>query len=130
MCRLRSRNEELETEAEKLREQLLELEENKADLTSHLQRYLDKKSEEAQELQERLVALEKRRKFEQEDFKKREEQMEREFRAMENNLTAEIKLAGVVFNYYLKNERTFPIIFLIFAFIIFTCFFHCVQLEN
>lgn len=94
ILRLRSRNEELETEAENLKERLNQLEENKADLTSHLQRVLQKKTEEAQELHERLIALEKLRKEEQQAFKKKEEGMEHEYRTMENNLTAEIKLAG------------------------------------
>ncbi|KAJ8672928.1 hypothetical protein QAD02_004194 [Eretmocerus hayati] len=94
LARLRSRNEELEEAAEKLKEQLVELEENKADLTTHLQRVLQKKTEEAQELQERLAALEKLHKEEEIAFKKKEELMEQEYKTMENNLTAEIKLAA------------------------------------
>ncbi|XP_008216163.1 golgin subfamily A member 6-like protein 22 [Nasonia vitripennis] len=94
LARLRSRNEELEAEAETLKERLNQLEENKADLTAHLQRVLRKKTEEAEELEERLVALEKVRKEEEEAFKKKEESMEHEYKTMENNLTAEIKLAA------------------------------------
>ncbi|XP_058801995.1 golgin subfamily A member 4-like [Phymastichus coffea] len=94
LARLRSRNEELEVEAESLKEKLAQLEENKADLTSHLERVLQKKVEEAQELQERLTALEKLRKEEQQAFDKREQTLEQEFKTMEKNLSAEIKLAA------------------------------------
>ncbi|KAL7296629.1 hypothetical protein TKK_0010049 [Trichogramma kaykai] len=94
LARLRSRNEELELEAEKLKDKLLQLEENKADLTSHLQRILQRKVEEAEELQERLLALEKLRKDEQKANKMKIERMEQEFKTMENNLSAEIKLAA------------------------------------
>lgn len=94
LSRLRSRNEELEAEAESLKEKLNRLEENKADLTAHLQRVLLKKTEEAEELQERLMALGNLHKEEQQAFKKKEESMEHEYKTMENNLSAEIKLAG------------------------------------
>lgn len=95
---MRARNEELETEAEKLAEKLASLEENKADLTSHLQSVLDKKIQESEELQERLKALEKRRQSEEAAARRKEVKMENEFKLMENNLTAELKLAGI-FNF-------------------------------
>ena len=74
-----------------------QLEENKADLTSHLQQILQRKTEESQELQERLIALEKLRKDEQKAFKIKEDSLEQEFKLMENNLNAEITLAGTTF---------------------------------
>jgi predicted nuclease with TOPRIM domain len=96
ICRLRFRNEELEAKVEIIKKRLNELEENKADLNSHLQQVLKKKTEEAQELHERLAALEKIHYQEHRDFKKKEELLENEFRVMEHNLIAEVKLAGKI----------------------------------
>lgn len=63
-------------------------------MTSHLQSVLDKKTQESDELLERLKALERQRKSEEAAAKKKELKMENDFKVMENNLTAELKLAG------------------------------------
>ncbi|XP_014204025.1 cilia- and flagella-associated protein 157-like [Copidosoma floridanum] len=94
IARLRGRNTELEAEAERLKDQLRQLEESKADLTTYLEEVLQKRSQEAQELQERVKALEKLRKEKEQEYKKRENSLEMEFKLMEKNLTAEIKLAA------------------------------------
>lgn len=52
--------------------------------------------EESKELSERLSVLEELRKDELAAYKKKEEAMENEYRTMENNLSAEVKLAGGV----------------------------------
>lgn len=95
-------------EAENLKDKLTNLQENKSDLTSHLERVLQKKTDEAHELQERLMALNKLRREEQKAFKKREDALELEFKTMENNLSAEIKLAGI---YLVDLQNLYPIIF-------------------
>ncbi|XP_011500968.1 PREDICTED: spindle pole body component 110 [Ceratosolen solmsi marchali] len=94
LARLRTHNEELERKVESIEKKLKELEENKADLTSHLQQVLQKKTEEAQELHERLISLDKIHNEEQQHFKKKEELLENEFQTMEHNLIAEVKLAA------------------------------------
>lgn len=105
--RLRSRNEELENEILISKEKLKQLEEDRSDVVAHLKRKLEENIEESRELSERLLALEELRKEEQKSFKKKEESMELEYRTMESNLSAEVKLASknnlywVLFQYYL-----------------------------
>ncbi|XP_066589235.1 cilia- and flagella-associated protein 157-like [Prorops nasuta] len=94
LSRLRIRNEELENEVEATKQSLERLEEDRADIVAHLSRKLDEKIEQAGELSERLVALEEVRKEELARFKKKENDMESEYRLMENNLNAEVKLAA------------------------------------
>lgn len=61
---------------------------------AHLKRDLEGKIEEANELNERLLALEELRKQEQAEYKKKENAMEQEYRTMESTLSAEVKLAS------------------------------------
>ncbi|XP_011868901.1 PREDICTED: golgin subfamily A member 6-like protein 22 isoform X2 [Vollenhovia emeryi] len=94
LSRLRSRNEELEIEVKNLMKKFEQLKEDRSDVVAHLKRDLEGKIEEARELNERLLALEELRKQEQAEYKKRESAMEQEFRTMESNLSAEVKLAA------------------------------------
>ncbi|XP_043471484.1 cilia- and flagella-associated protein 157 [Leptopilina heterotoma] len=93
LVRLRSRNAELESEMEKVKDKYDQLEEDRADVVAHLKRILNERTLEAQELHEQLLAFDQVRKEEQQAFKKREESLEQEFRTMESNLSAEVKLA-------------------------------------
>lgn len=61
---------------------------------AHLKRDLEGKIEEANELNERLLALEELRKQEQAEYKKKENAMEQEYCTMESTLSAEVKLAS------------------------------------
>ncbi|XP_033362544.1 cilia- and flagella-associated protein 157 [Bombus vosnesenskii] len=94
LARLRSRNEELEEQAELAKEKFRQLEEDRSDVIAHLKRSLEEKIEESKELSERLTALEELRKDELAAYKKKEEAMDNEYRTMENNLSAEVKLAA------------------------------------
>ncbi|XP_078042481.1 cilia- and flagella-associated protein 157 isoform X2 [Augochlora pura] len=89
---LRTRNEELEIEAEQVKEKFHQLEEDRSDVIAYLKRNLEERIEESKELTERLAALEELRKEELSAYKKKEEAMELEYRTMENNLSAEVKL--------------------------------------
>jgi len=71
-----------------------QLKEDRSDIVAHLKRDLEGKIEEAHELNERLLALEELRKQEQAEYKKKESAMEQEYRTMESNLSAEVKLAS------------------------------------
>ncbi|XP_048516109.1 cilia- and flagella-associated protein 157 isoform X1 [Athalia rosae] len=104
-CRVRARNEELEHGMEILKQEVRQLEEDRADVVAHLELVLRQKIEEANELSERLAALEELRKEEQIAFKKREAALEMEYRNMENTLSAEIKLAAGKLN-ALEDWRT------------------------
>lgn len=92
--RLRSQNEELENEVEVLTKKFEQLKEDRSDVVAHLKRNLESKIEEARELSERLLAMEELRKQEQAENRKKESAMELEYRTMESNLSAEVKLAG------------------------------------
>ncbi|KAF3421598.1 hypothetical protein E2986_07121 [Frieseomelitta varia] len=92
--KLRSRNEELEEQAELTKEKFRQLEEDRSDVIAHLKRSLDEKIEESKELSKRLTALEELRKNELAAYKKKEEAMENEYHMMENNLSAEVKLVA------------------------------------
>ncbi|KAG7202763.1 hypothetical protein KM043_009932 [Ampulex compressa] len=94
LARLRSRNEELENDAEIVKRKLQQLEEDRSDVVAHLKRSLEEKIEETREINERLSALQELRKEELIAFKKKEEGMELEYRTMECNLSAEVKLAA------------------------------------
>ncbi|CAD1475234.1 unnamed protein product [Heterotrigona itama] len=94
LARLRSRNEELEGQTELTKEKFRQLEEDRSDVIAHLKRSLDEKIEESKELSKRLTALEELRKDELAAYKKKEETMENEYRMMENNLSAEVKLVA------------------------------------
>ena len=72
-----------------------QLKEDRSDVVAHLKRDLEGRIEETRELNERLLAMEELRKQEQAEYKKKENAMEREYRTMENNLSAEVKLAGI-----------------------------------
>jgi hypothetical protein len=63
---------------------------------AHLKRDLEEKTDETQELSERLTAMEDLRKDELREYKKKEKTMEFEYRTMESNLSHELKLAGMV----------------------------------
>lgn len=71
-----------------------QLKEDRSDIVAHLKRDLEGKIEEARELNERLLAMEELRKQEQAEYKKQESAMEQEYRTMEGNLSAEVKLAS------------------------------------
>nr|XP_003707522.1 PREDICTED: cingulin [Megachile rotundata]XP_012150455.1 PREDICTED: cingulin [Megachile rotundata] len=94
LARLRSRNEELEEQAEIAKEKLRQLEEDRADVIAYLKRNLEEKGLETKEHNERLSILEELRKEELEAYKKKEDAMEMEYRLMESNLSAEVKLTA------------------------------------
>ncbi|KYQ57480.1 hypothetical protein ALC60_03441 [Trachymyrmex zeteki] len=94
LSRLRSRNEELEIEVKNLTKKYEHLKEDRSDIVAHLKRNLEGRIEEARELNERLSAMEELRKQEQAEYKKKENAMEQEYRTMESNLSAEVKLAA------------------------------------
>lgn len=91
---MRSRNEELEIEVKNLTKKFEQLKEDRSDIVAHLKRDLEGKMEEARELNERLFAMEELRKHEQAEYKKKENATEQEYRTMESNLSAEVKLAS------------------------------------
>jgi len=72
-----------------------QLKEDRSDVVAHLKRDLEGRIEETRELNERLLAMKELRKQEQAEYKKKENAMEQEYRTMENNLSAEVKLAGI-----------------------------------
>lgn len=74
---------------------------------AHLKRDLEGKIEEANELNERLLALEELRKQEQAEYKKKENTMEQEYRTMESTLSAEVKLASNTKLSYQKQKREY-----------------------
>lgn len=74
---------------------------------AHLKRDLEGKIEEANELNERLLALEELRKQEQAEYKKKENAMEQEYRTMESTLSAEVKLASNAKLSYQKQKREY-----------------------
>ncbi|KYN01599.1 hypothetical protein ALC62_07571 [Cyphomyrmex costatus] len=94
LSRLRSRNDELEIEVKNLTKKYEQLKEDRSDVVAHLKRDLEGKIEEARELNERLLAMEELRKQEQAEYKKKENAKEQEYRTMESNLSAEVKLAA------------------------------------
>lgn len=96
--RLRTTNEELEHEVKNVKQQYAKLEEDRSDIVAYLKRNLTEKIEESRELNERIIALEELRKNELASFKKKEAAMELEYRTMESNLSAEVKLAGRYIN--------------------------------
>lgn len=61
-----------------------------------MKRSLENRIEESKELSERVAVLEELRKDELAAFKKKEDAMQLEYKTMENNLNAEVKLAGKV----------------------------------
>lgn len=74
---------------------------------AHLKRDLEGKIEEANELNERLLALEELRKQEQAEYKKKENTMEQEYCTMESTLSAEVKLASNTKLSYQKQKREY-----------------------
>lgn len=74
---------------------------------AHLKRDLEGKIEEANELNERLLALEELRKQEQAEYKKKENAMEQEYRTTESTLSAEVKLASNTKLSYQKQKREY-----------------------
>lgn len=82
-----------------------QLEEDRSDVIAHLKRNLQYKNEEAQELNERLFALEELRKEEITKFRQKEEELEENYRTMENNLSTEIQLAGTKKRNKMKNKK-------------------------
>ncbi|XP_043272429.1 cilia- and flagella-associated protein 157 isoform X1 [Venturia canescens] len=94
LTRLRLRNEHLEAQVDTLKNKLKELEEDRSDVVAHLRRILQQRTEEAHELNDRLLAMEELRKDEQVAFKKKEDAMQLEYNTMETNLSAEVKLAA------------------------------------
>ncbi|KAL2712398.1 serine/threonine-protein kinase dst2 [Vespula squamosa] len=94
LARLRTTNEELEHEIKTIRQQFTKLEEDRSDIVAYLKRNLTEKIEETHDLNERISALEELRKKELASFKKKEAAMELEYRTMESNLSAEVKLAA------------------------------------
>lgn len=85
-----------------LKTKLNELEDDRSDVVAHLKRVLQQKTEESRELSDRLLAMEELRKDEQIAYKKKEEAMESEYHTMETNLSAELKLAGEIFQVCLQ----------------------------
>lgn len=86
----------MEEEAIHIKEKFQQLEEDRSDIIAYLKRSLENRIEESKELSERVAVLEELRKDELAAFKKKEDAMQLEYKTMENNLSAEVKLAGEV----------------------------------
>lgn len=80
----------------RIKEKFQQLEEDRSDIIAYLKRSLENRIEESKELSERVTVLEELRKDELAAFKKKEDAMQLEYKTMENNLSAEVKLAGEV----------------------------------
>ncbi|KAE8751025.1 hypothetical protein FOCC_FOCC002110 [Frankliniella occidentalis] len=92
LARLRSRCAELELSNDDISSQRNKLEEDRADVISYLNRTLSEKEDEILELKERLEGLQQTRDMETKAFREKVEQMEQEFKAMQLQLTSEVKL--------------------------------------
>ncbi|XP_034238863.1 cilia- and flagella-associated protein 157 [Thrips palmi] len=92
LARLRSQCAELELSNTDISSQRNKLEEDRADVISFLNRTLSEKEDDILELKERLEGLQQTRDMETKAFREKVEQMEQEFKAMQLQLTSEVKL--------------------------------------
>lgn len=92
LARLRSLCTELEEKNEELKQNVEKLDEDRNDIIIYLKRMLQEKSDEINELQERLTAVQESRTNEAEEFQRKTEEMQEEYRQMHEELHSEIKL--------------------------------------
>ncbi|CRK94409.1 CLUMA_CG007916, isoform A [Clunio marinus] len=90
--RLRTHNVKIEEKNEQLEATIKQMEENRKDVTSFLNRTLHEKVNTIQELENKLTELSKVRLNENENFKNRTAEWENKFKTMHDNLSSEIKL--------------------------------------
>lgn len=92
LARLRNCNEELEAKNEQLIADYKKLDEDRADVITYLKKNLQLKTDEGDELQERVLGLEQARETETKAFQAKVADLEKEFNVMREQLTSEVKL--------------------------------------
>lgn len=92
LTRMRSLNSKLEEQNEDFETKVKQMEEDKADITSFLNRTLNVKLETIIELEDKLSELHKVREEENTDAQNKLKEWERKYMAMDDQLTSEIKL--------------------------------------
>lgn len=92
LARLRTLTQELEQKNEDLTHNLEKVDEDKSDIITYLKRTLQEKTNEINELEERITGLQEIRQTETEQFKAKIADMEQEYKQMHEQLTSENKL--------------------------------------
>lgn len=92
LARLRNCNEELEAKNEQLITDFKKLDEDRADVITYLKKNLQVKTDETEELQERVLGLEQARGIETKDFQAKVGELQKDFNVMREQLTSEVKL--------------------------------------
>lgn len=92
LARLRSLTQELEQKNEELTQNLEKVDEDKSDIITYLKRTLQEKTNEINELEERITGLQEIRQTETEQFEAKIADMEQEYKQMHEQLTSENKL--------------------------------------
>ncbi|XP_067012296.2 cilia- and flagella-associated protein 157 [Anabrus simplex] len=90
--RLKARCLELEVSNEELQKNYATLDEDRADIIAYLKRVTQQKSDEIEELEERIDALIKSRDAEVEMYQEKIAKMDHDFKIMHEHLTSDIKL--------------------------------------
>lgn len=92
LARLRELTANLEEKNAELEQKYVQLDEDRGDVIAYLKRQLSEKQNEANELQERLFALQDSKESEAIQYEQKIKDMAEEYRIMKEQLTSEIKL--------------------------------------
>ncbi|XP_077284485.1 cilia- and flagella-associated protein 157 [Arctopsyche grandis] len=92
LARLRNCNDELEAKNEQLISDYKKLDEDRADVITFLKKNLQIKTDETEELQERVQGLEEKRSIENKEFHSKVSELQKDFNVMREQLTSEVKL--------------------------------------